>query len=55
MKIDEARVLRDALNAGIEHAEAAGSTEVDVAGTLDASLSTAIAELQAAIDASKAG
>jgi hypothetical protein len=55
MNIDEARVLRDALTFGIEQAEAAGSTDVDVAGTLDASLSTAIAELQAAIDAKSAG
>ena len=51
MTLDQARALRDALDAGIAKAEAAGSTEVDLQGSLDASLGAAIGDLQSAIDA----
>lgn len=51
MTLDEARALRAALDAGIAKAEAAGSTEVDLQGSLDASLGAAIGDLQSAIDA----
>lgn len=51
MQIDQARVLRDALNTAIAAAEQAGATDVDLTGTLDAELSTAIGDLQAAVDA----
>jgi len=51
MQIEQARVLRDALSAAITEAEQSGAAEVNVTGALDAELTTAIGELQAAIDA----
>lgn len=50
MNIDQARVLRDALDVAIAEAELAGKADVNLTGTLDASLTQAITELQAAID-----
>ncbi len=55
MKLDEAKVLNAALEAAIAQAEATGSTEVSVMGALSAELGKALDELQAAIDAAKAG
>lgn len=51
MKLEQARVLRDALNDAIARADQSGADEVDLTGTLDARLGRAIGELQEQIDA----
>lgn len=51
MRIEQAIVLKDALDAAIEKAEASGSSEVDLQGNLQALDDAARAELQAAIEA----
>lgn len=55
MKLDEAKILKAALDDAIAKAEATGSDTVDLQGSLSAQLGTALDELQAAIDAAKGG
>lgn len=53
MTRDEARKLRDALDAAIVAAELDGSDTVDVQSALSANLGAALDELEAAIAAAK--
>jgi hypothetical protein len=53
--LDQAKTLKAALEAGIAAAETSGSTDVDLTGSLQALDDAARDELQAAIDAHRAG
>jgi len=55
MKIADAKILKAALDAAIAKAEATGADKVDLQGSLSAELGHALDDLQAAIDAAKAG
>lgn len=55
MTIDEAKILKAAIDDAIAKAEFAGSSHVDLQGSLSSQLGTALDELQAAIDAAKGG
>ena len=53
MTLDEARALKQALDAAIAEAETAGRDSVDLARALSAELGASLADLEAAIAARK--